>query len=255
MMGTTREAARRAVPWGLVGMISLMTIVEGYIGRNDLDFRHPWGWDWKQTVRAIGREARGCEVLCFGDSLVKYGVVPRVLEARLGRRAYNLAVANGQAPTAYFLLRRALEAGARPAAVLIDGELLADDRPAWDAQRAGQRSADGTVVKISGLPGRLPAVLSAAERLDARVVGRAALGLSWVTLPQREPAAAAAAVAELRAALAPAPCVVLDATPETRARVEGWGVPESPVTDLMRRLKQRFDPAGICNPGAFVGGI
>lgn len=137
----------------------------------------------------------------------------------------------------------------------IDGELLADDRPAWDAQRAGQRSADGTVVKISGLPGRLPAVLSAAERLDARVVGRAALGLSWVTLPQREPAAAAAAVAELRAALAPAPCVVLDAAPETRARVEGWGVPESPVTDLMRRLKQRFDPAGICNPGAFVGGI
>jgi hypothetical protein len=59
-------------------------------------------------------------VLCFGDSLVKFAVVPRVLEARLGQGAYNLAVCGGQAPSSYFLLRRALEAGARPEAVVVD---------------------------------------------------------------------------------------------------------------------------------------
>src|SRR5262249_14838585 len=48
------------------------------------------------------------------------GVIPAVLERATGRRAYSLAVCAGSAPAAYFLLRRALAAGARPAAVLVE---------------------------------------------------------------------------------------------------------------------------------------
>jgi glycolate oxidase FAD binding subunit len=47
--------------------------------------------------------------------------------------------------------------------------------------------------------------------------------------------------------------VVLDAPGDVRAAVDVWG-PSEPL-GLMRRLKERFDPAGACNPGVFVGGI
>jgi glycolate oxidase FAD binding subunit len=48
--------------------------------------------------------------------------------------------------------------------------------------------------------------------------------------------------------------VVLDAPAEVRAAVDPWGERTGPV-DLMRKVKARFDPAGVCAPGTFVGGI
>ena len=38
-----------------------------------------------------------------------------------------------------------------------------------------------------------------------------------------------------------------------REKVEVWG--EGHAISLMRRVKDRFDPHGVCNPGIFVGGI
>lgn len=76
--------------------------------------------DWPATGRAAASEAASSQVLCFGDSLVKFGVAPQVLESRLRRRVYNLSVCGGQTPSSYFLLRRTLAAGARPEAILID---------------------------------------------------------------------------------------------------------------------------------------
>ena len=55
-----------------------------------------------------------------GDSLAKLGVAPSLVEARSGRSVYNLAVCAGQAPSSYFLLRRVLDSGARPTAILVD---------------------------------------------------------------------------------------------------------------------------------------
>jgi glycolate oxidase FAD binding subunit len=49
--------------------------------------------------------------------------------------------------------------------------------------------------------------------------------------------------------------VVLDAPDEVRRQVDVWGVGDSPALDLMRRVKERFDPSGACAPGVFVGGI
>jgi glycolate oxidase FAD binding subunit len=49
--------------------------------------------------------------------------------------------------------------------------------------------------------------------------------------------------------------VVLDAPPEVRAGVDVWGAAEPGTVELMRRVKTRFDPAGACSPGVYVGGI
>jgi glycolate oxidase FAD binding subunit len=34
-----------------------------------------------------------------------------------------------------------------------------------------------------------------------------------------------------------------------------WGAPEAGNLALMRRLKEKFDPAGIFAPGRYVGGL
>ena len=74
------------------------------------------------AARRPVRPRRGARrpVLCAGDSLVKHGLIPKVIAARSGHAAVNLAVARGPAPATFFLFRRALEAGARPAALVVD---------------------------------------------------------------------------------------------------------------------------------------
>jgi hypothetical protein len=120
MTHSTLRVARARPPFGLVGTIGLVLAVELGLGRHEVEFMHSYTYDWLVTGRAAREKVAGRGVLCFGDSLVKFGVVPRVLEARLGRPVYNLAVCGGQAPSSYFLLRRALETGARPEAVVVD---------------------------------------------------------------------------------------------------------------------------------------
>ncbi len=110
----------RSLPGGLLGMLVLLGGIEGFVARNALDFSDPVSLSWRLSAEAARREAPGCEVLLVGDSLVKHGLVPRVVEARTGLRAVNLGVARGPAPATYFLLRRAFAAGARPAAVVVD---------------------------------------------------------------------------------------------------------------------------------------
>jgi glycolate oxidase FAD binding subunit len=47
--------------------------------------------------------------------------------------------------------------------------------------------------------------------------------------------------------------VVVEASPDVLRRLDVWG--SVSALDLMRRLKQRFDPNFTLNPGRFVGGI
>jgi len=132
-----------------------------------------------------------------------------------------------------------------------------DDEPAWAAQRAGQRAAPGgAIVRVSARPSALPAALAAAEAEGAALVGRVAVGVWWLRLAPAEAEAQAAAVGRVRAALAPAPCVVLDAPDEVRAALDPWDEPaDGPRAELMRRVKARFDPAGTCNRGRFAAEI
>jgi len=179
---------------------------------------------------------------------------------------------------------RALLAG------LDDMSIVEDDGAGWERQRAAQRCPDGAVVKVSGRPGDLVTVIGAARAVGAELVSRAGLGLSWlilrpgdgvapVAVESSRPAAApvtavaadagtgtggaadagtgtagvdlAARVAAIRAVVAPRACVVLDGA----GRVPDPVPPLAPgLATLTRRVKERFDPAGMFRPGAFVGG-
>jgi glycolate oxidase FAD binding subunit len=131
-------------------------------------------------------------------------------------------------------------------------EASADDDALWAAQRDGQRSRDGAVLKVSGRPADVSDVLAAARDANARVVGRAALGLSWMTIEGDDLVARVEAV---RAALAPRACTLQDAPSAVRAALSPWGEPDPGALAVMRRVKERFDPARIFSPGSFVGGI
>jgi FAD/FMN-containing dehydrogenase len=83
------------------------------------------------------------------------------------------------------------------------------------------------------------------------VVGRAAGGVSYLEL---EPAR----VGELRVGLAPGAHAELLDRPSgdpLAAGTDPWGMTDEPALALMRAVKSRFDPAGVCNRGLYVGGI
>jgi hypothetical protein len=101
-------------------MLALVAAVEATVlGLRD-DLIGPLGEGWRMAALDAEAKAPGCDVLCFGDSLVKYGVLPREIEARTGLKAYNLATSGGTTASAYFLLKRALHSGAKPRAVVVD---------------------------------------------------------------------------------------------------------------------------------------
>jgi glycolate oxidase FAD binding subunit len=132
---------------------------------------------------------------------------------------------------------------------------VADDDALWRRMRDAQRSDDGIVMRVSGRPDDLAGILAAADRAGGAVVARAALGLAWVALPAGDAESGATAVRALRAELAPRACVVTDAPAAVRERVDAWPMTDAGALALMRRVKERFDPAGVCNPAAFGGAL
>jgi hypothetical protein len=101
-------------------MLSLAVAIEGLVAHDALDFSEPVTLSWQLAAGAARAHAPARTVLLGGDSLVKHGLIPQVITARSGQTAVNLAVARGSAPATFFLVRRALEAGARPAALVVD---------------------------------------------------------------------------------------------------------------------------------------
>ncbi|MGE3820546.1 MAG: hypothetical protein AB7I30_14125 [Isosphaeraceae bacterium] len=109
------------LPLGLIGAVLLAIACESVVARHRSIFMSSHELDWNAAARdASGPFVRNAEVLLLGDSMVKFGLNPRVLQAHLGRRVYGLALLNGRPGASYFLLRRAIEAGARPKLVVVD---------------------------------------------------------------------------------------------------------------------------------------
>lgn len=120
MVGDSQKPSQGRVPKALLGMIALIVVIEGFFARNALEYSDYMSYSWRFGDRAARGWAGRSDVVCFGDSMVKLGILPRVLERQTGQSAYNLAVFGGQAPSSYFLLRRVLESGGKPGAVIVD---------------------------------------------------------------------------------------------------------------------------------------
>jgi len=103
-------------------MVALIVAIECWVARNWLDFSDPVSLSWRFSADAATTQAPGADVVCVGDSLVKHGLFPSVIEQATGRRAVNLSTARGPALLSYFLFRRALDAGARPSAVIVNAK-------------------------------------------------------------------------------------------------------------------------------------
>jgi hypothetical protein len=110
----------KKAPWGLIGLLVAVATVEQRIEKHSFDLVNGASLSWRLNRKAACEEAKTADILCLGDSLVKHGVQPRLIEAMTGQRVYNLSVAAAQPPAAFFLLRRALSAGAKPKTIVID---------------------------------------------------------------------------------------------------------------------------------------
>jgi glycolate oxidase FAD binding subunit len=162
-----------------------------------------------------------------------------------GGRGGLLARCSGTDPTRR--ARRALQLMRDAGLEQLD--IVEDDEPLWERQRAGQRSRDGALVRVSAPPSALAGVLAASDASAGTVVGRAALGISYVELQPE-------AVSQLREGLPDgARSMLFDAPDELRAELDPWGPVNDGALALMQRIKLRFDPRGTCSPGVFAGAI
>ena len=156
----------------------------------------------------------------------------------------------GQLVVLFESIPTAVTAQARDAVALLGGGAESDELPPAFGQRPG--SPDDVVLRLAYLPAALSAVLAALPQ-GAAVAASAGTGVAYAALPAEQ---AVAALPDLRAALAPhdGTAVVLRAPEAVRDRLDHWG-PVGDALDLMRRVKDRFDPERRLSPGRFVGGL
>jgi glycolate oxidase FAD binding subunit len=144
-------------------------------------------------------------------------------------------------------------------------EVAEQTPPAWgalpwdDDRAAGLRpTALKLTCALSGLAPVLESVRrsAAAAGVPVALRGSGGAGVVYGSIPADAAVdAVAAVVGQARAVCTEhgGSLVVLDGSPEMKAGVDTWG--PVPAIDLMRRVKERFDPERRLAPGRFVGGI
>ena len=198
------------------------------------------------------------------DPASAYQAVQRALHAQWVPAAIELDRPEPGGPVEVAALVEGTEAGvaarAEQAVATLGEGAARIDRPDWwgTLPTGSERSVlVKATTELTGTGRLLDGIdrAAVAAGTTAAVRGSGGVGLFHAALPGADPAAVAAFVKALRDA-APAwqgSVVVLAAPAPVRSEVDSWG----PVSglDLMRRVKERFDPDALLAPGRFVGGI
>ncbi|MFN8535237.1 MAG: FAD-binding oxidoreductase [Dehalococcoidia bacterium] len=126
---------------------------------------------------------------------------------------------------------------------------------AWRETGEAPWIGDGTaaVCRLSVLPSEIPALLAAVSGCGLPSVTTIhAHGLGFLRL-EGDVAALDTTIRSLRAAIGArdGTLVVLDAPPALKKRIDIWGLAPGSLP-LMQRVRERFDPKGILNPGRLV---
>jgi len=137
--------------------------------------------------------------------------------------------------------------------VIADATVLegADATALYRAVRDVELPGAALTMQLSVLPRELPSCLDAAGLHFRAHVGS---GVAQVAFDGVDGVSAAAALRSA-AARARGHARVLSIGPELRGAVPFFDQPPAGAMKLMRGLKTAFDPAGVFNPGCFVGGL
>ena len=181
---------------------------------------------------------------------------PGVVAAALARSTTTPVAAEWDGDRAHVLVESSPAAADAMAAELAAdlGGIVADRVPDGFGARPWQEG--DVALKLTPRLSALDAVVDAVRATSpaARLSAHVGSGVVWAGV-RADPETAADLVTTLRAQTAAydGSVVVVDAPDDVKDGVDVWG----PVRGLevMRRIKERFDPAGRLNAGRFVGGI
>jgi glycolate oxidase FAD binding subunit len=143
---------------------------------------------------------------------------------------------------------------------LVCDELGAPQALALWARHDVVRRCPSLRVRIATLPSRIATLQATLEPLfevlaDAALAFYPALGLGFAAGVPIEAEPTIAALESVRATLLlDGGSLVIETAPPALAEVNPWG-PLPAGFEIMRQLKQRFDPDRRLNPGRFVGGL
>ena len=158
--------------------------------------------------------------------------------------------------------RAGIDARSRQTLDLLGGATETSDLDTGDGERLGVLpvTAADTLVKVAVPLTAVGSVLRTVQAAESRygvpchLQGSAGAGVLYVVVRgEADPQAVARTITDVRAAAREGSAVALQAPAPVRGLVDAWG----PVAglDLMRRVKDEFDPEHRFAPGRFVGGI
>jgi glycolate oxidase FAD binding subunit len=196
---------------------------------------------------AVCVRASAADAYALAQATVDASLVPDSLVAYADDGSYDLVVRFGGFARGVEDQVAALHALAREhglASESLDGDTV----QAYDERERAVRRMPVTM-RLGAPPVRLAGVLAGATEFSGRprvwypLIGAALAGAERIDPPF---------IAALRETLS---TVVLERVPlAARAGLDAWGTPP-PSFAIMERLKDRFDPERLCNPGRFVGGL